>query len=631
MEATLDPIRQELRKEKVQLWSPPYHKAEGSEEALASLAAQYARHLGLGESAVLESLRELQAHALAKLEAKNQVKLEGRVLGAATASTHTATFQTSDMGFKVRSALCERLGMPGLKVIAGGRALQDDRTLLDQGWASDSARGGKPLRVLLIAAVQAAAAGVRGGAEAGGAPAATPAVAKDPVVSIRDAAARLTRDGFGDFELTDAASGRLVPVPPQARQALIAAIVLHSKGREVLQGGADNAGRALAFLTEADGAFEQCRSAGGGQLLGQLDNFGYLQLDMCWAYALLGDSEHLPDAERRLSLAEAALLRKYDRNFLALAEVQAERGRTLTPDVVPLVRLWLLRGMARHYRGEQGGAKADLERAALFAAALRVDDVAVTSLLLMGATRTQAVAALRRAEGNADRAAADWMDGEKQRSAAKKERDEQRHLGHTADGAYVDATRVGQLTSMGIDRKLAIEALRQANNDLEAALEAVQTQPAEVLLRKRHKTEEAPAPPVDEIALASMLSMGFDRTSAEEALRASSGDLEEAIGLASTGVTAAPDAATDVPAAAPHTSAAPASAASSAAVGSDAASEADAKEEERGRAAAYEEARELIEHELGGALRRTDLDEEVAGASLDEEELLLQQFGLHQP
>ena len=35
---------------------------------------------------------------------------------------------------------------------------------------------------------------------------------EDPVATICTAAARLTRDGYGDFELADARTGRLVPI-----------------------------------------------------------------------------------------------------------------------------------------------------------------------------------------------------------------------------------------------------------------------------------------------------------------------------------------------------------------------------------------------------------------------------------
>merc|ERR1711994_1082551 len=53
----------------------------------------------------------------------------------------------------------------------------------------------------------------------------------------------------------------------------------------------------------------------------------------------------------------------------------------------------------------------------------------------------------------------------------------------------------------------------------------------------------------------------------------------------------------------------------------------EAQQKKKERDSAYEEAREVIERELGGSLRRNDLDDELAGTTLEEEELLLKQCG----
>lgn len=305
-----------------------------------------------------------------------------------------------------------------------------------------------------------------------------------------------------------------------------------------------------------------------------------------------------------------------------------------------MARLWLLRGIASHCRGD--AARADLERAALFVTALRVDEDAVHSLLLLGATRVQAVAALRRAEGHADKAATNWFDSEKHRSVAQKEREEQRRFGQAADGSFVDMQLLEQLQVMGIERKLAAAALRQSNNDLNGALEAIRTQPADVILGKRIKADakkqpSSEGPPIDEVALASLLSLGFPRAAAEEALRASNGDFEEAVLLASAGTVGAEQPGNDAvapSASAPEGAAEPAKQDSTENEAEQASSK-DSEDGSEGSAGnkadddrAYQEARELIERELGDSLRRSDIDEDVAGASLVEEEQLLQQFGI---
>lgn len=651
-----DRVRGELRKDKVKLWEPPY-TPEGSVAGIPgevrALAATYAVSLEVEAPAVEAALEELRQHAIAKLKVKTRVSLQGKVLGSSAAlakgSELTAEFEVADKGVTVRTALCRQLGVLRLKVLAGGRALVDEQSLGEQGWASDQERENKPLRVLLLCSgtapeVQAmaepaaapaeptkeAAADVPASASTA-APEVEPAAADQcPVQTIREAAEKLTAEGFGDFELSDANTGRLVPIPPAARQALITAIALHARGRELLSGGlsggegpAAGPAAALEFLSEADACFERCRAAGAGQLLEQLENFGQLQLDICWAYALLGDSDRLPDAEARLYVAERMIRRQVDSNFLTLAEVKAEQGQTLPPEVLPSVRLWLLRGVARRYRGNMVGAKEDLMRAALFLQSLKVDNGAVDALLALGATRQQAVAALRRCGGHADNAGAELLAAAPRREAAQRERNEQRRLGQTQDGSFVDPDLVQQLTGMGLDRKAAVEALKKTNNDLAAALDAAQAE----------QQKAAGDAPVDELALAQLISMGFDQEKSEAALRAvGSGGVEAAIlKLTSMEVEEAPSAAAEADKEEGGTGgkrSAEADADAEAATRRKLAQEEadrDVAKRKAEQEQALDEAREVVERELGRCLRRGDLEDDIAGAWLEDEEALVQQ------
>lgn len=596
-----DVLRGELRKANIQLWLPPYTNADNDLHALRELAKTLSESLGGEPEAIEDGLEELRQHALAKLRAKTRVTLLGKVVGGAIPEVRVE-FDESVTGGHVLNQLRDAVGTPELRVIKAGRMLREESTLQEQGWCADQARGGKPLHVLVLSSRSRAADDSKVG-EAG--------KATSSVASVRDAAERLTAEGYGDFELTDAATGRNVSVPPSARQALIAAIALHARGREILgDAGRGGAAGALEFLAEADHCFEKCRDAGAIQLVNQLANFGQLQLDICWAYALLGDTVHLPDAESRLEASQRMISRQVDRNFLTLAEVKAEQGHTLPPEVIPSMRLWLLQGVAKRCRGNPEARK-DLDRASLFLSALKVDAAAVDSLMTLGATRAQAVAALRRNGGSADRAGADLLAAAPQREAATREREEQQKLGQTADGSYLDLQKLAQLTSIGIRKELAIAALKQANNDLDAALDAVQTQPASALLpdeRKAKKRKPATSARVDDLALATVLSMGFDPEASQEALLAHNNNVEEAVASLSMqqGATF--------------------SSGDSKASSSD--SEGDKPHNDDSSAvkkAALDAAREVIERELGSCLRGSDLDDSVAGASFEEEEALLQE------
>merc|ERR1712061_497132 len=70
---------------------------------------------------------------------------------------------------------------------------------------------------------------------------------------------------------------------------------------------------------------------------------------------------------------------------------------------------------------------------------------------------------------------------------------------------------------------------------------AIQTQPAEILLgqppTKAAKKSDSKSTPVDEMALAQLLSMGVEQRVAEEALRACCGNIEEALIMATSDIT----------------------------------------------------------------------------------------------
>eukprot|EP00928_Gymnodinium_smaydae_P049638 TRINITY_DN3332_c4_g1_i1.p1 TRINITY_DN3332_c4_g1~~TRINITY_DN3332_c4_g1_i1.p1 ORF type:complete len:639 (+),score=119.68 TRINITY_DN3332_c4_g1_i1:78-1994(+) len=636
MAALIDQARVELRRDGVKLWLSPYTPPEGN--ALTVLASSYAGRLGVDAARLAAVLDELRLHALAKLQAKSQTNSEagtfglggpsqspaltllGKVLGSnASQKELVVTVCVTDTGEHVRRRLCETLGVSQLKVISGGRSLQDGSTLLEQNWVGDHERDGAPLRVLILASgpplrevnpsYASSADSSERVASADADKLTTPSQVEESqetqqctVSQIRQAAEQLTAKGFGNFELFDANTGRLVPVPTAVRQALVTAIALHARGRSLLKSGTGDRGLAVAleFLVEADSCFERCRKAGAAELLERMTNFGQLQLDICWAYALLGDSGHLTDAEIRLQAAERMIRRQVDRNFLTLAEVKAEQGATLPPEVLPSVRLWLLRGIAKSCRGSQQAAREDLERAQLFIKALQVDEVAVSTLVAMGATRVEAVAALRRCGGLPDRAATDLLSAMAQRNASQNKRKEQLKLGYTADGSYLDPDSVSRLCEMGMDRATAIDALRKTNNDVDGAVALVQ----------RNLEIQ-----VDDLALATLMSMGYDRDAVEEVLRAVGGnDVDKALQLLASkkqGAEAAQGAS--------H----PGKTSTSAAKHEE---HEKAKEQVEKEKAAYNAALELVERELGDCLTRRDLEDDFAGASLEDEELLLQKF-----
>lgn len=562
-------VRAELRKDGVKLWEPPYNDAA----AVEALAKSYSVKLGSDEGTVSTAMLDLRQHALEKLAAKTRVTLVWRSRGACAGKVQA---DEGDTGASVRGQICHHLGVANSKIIAGGQVLQDHTSLQSQGWCKDRDRGGQPLRVVVIpesSSVEPATSSVHKVGEADVALGAEGI----SVTQVSEAAKQLTAEGFGDFELADASTGRLVSVPPAARQALVTALAMHARGRELMENRPE---QALEFLIEADRNFEVCRHNGAAQLLEQLGNYGELQLDICWAYAVMRDMDCLPDAEARLEAAERMIRRQVDRNFLTLAEVKADQGHTLPPEVIPSVRLWLLRGLARRCRNVSG-AQEDLARAQLFMQGLRVNEDAVNNLMLLGGTRAQATAALRRCEGDPNKAAEQLLASVAKRHAERRERATQRKFGQKTDGSFVDPDLVKQMVGMGLED----------------------------------------TGPLNELAIATLLSMGFEQAAVEGALRTHGGVEEALLALtAQVGTTACS------PEIASENVAEGGSAAESSSNSSEAAAEPPPEVERPAKRLALDRARAIVERELGQCLRRDDADDEFSGATMEKEEVLLQEY-----
>ena len=244
----------------------------------------------------------------------------------------------------------------------------------------------------------------------------------------------------------------------------------------------------------------------------EVDNFGFLQLDLCRAYAFLGDGACLDDAERRLAAAERSLARRFDDRYEGRGVAAARAGRKIPAAFVPLARCKVLRALAAACRGADASALA--ADGACLLAALRHDAAALAPLEALGASRAAALAALRRAEGDAAKAAAAILDAADRRGAKRKEAPIVAGGGATSDGSFVDARALDRLgrECPGVAFEERLAALKRCDNNWSAAAAD---------LRRA-------AAPVDAAKLAALLVLGADRAVAEAALRACDGDVDHA-------------------------------------------------------------------------------------------------------
>ncbi|KAH8064022.1 hypothetical protein JL721_8421 [Aureococcus anophagefferens] len=381
-----------LREEKVKLWLAPYD----DDGALTATASTYAAALDEADvAAVAATLRDLRRRAVEKLAAKRR----RTVRGAGAAGEPLEVALTAHAGRR-RAVLAAAGGYDGrVRVIAGGRALP------------------------------------------GGAAVDEPS----EVDRLLDACDRLARDRA--FDISDGRSGRRVRVPPARRAAQAAA--LHARGKRC-----GDAAAAIDFFLAADEAFDRVRAAAPA-LVDEVDNFGFLQLDLCRAYALLGDGARLDDAERRLAAAERSwpVLRHVARRG---ADVGARRGRRVPAGGAP---------PRRRGPGAAGGAG-------------RV------------ARRRRGAAARR---GRRAKAAAAILDAADRRGA-KRKAPIVAGGGATSDGSFVDAR--------ALDRSAASAPSRSARSR--------RSNGATTTGAPRRRTCGGP-PPVDAAKLAALLELGADR------------------------------------------------------------------------------------------------------------------------
>jgi NACalpha-BTF3-like transcription factor len=360
----------------------------------------------------------------------------------------------------------------------------------------------------------------------------------------------------------------------------------------------------------------------------------------------------LPDASARISRTEEVLGKQVNPNFLKLAIFNAEQGRAVPPLAAPFVRLLLLKGVIRllHERDARAAIETLTEAGAL-CKALEVDPEHTEQLLQLGTSEEGAIAALRKAGGDVQRAAVDILDQVEKGRVAAEDRKKQRMFGPTADKAsYVNLERIAVVRDvLSVDYDVAVSLLRLSNNSIDVAADLwhqAGRDRSDILERayniaprstKKLRPQQTAQPPVDEIALVTLMSTGIDKELAEAALRGTANEgadpVEAAMAwLNGDGVLAAGFADTNP---APEVEGEridsqmrddhdpvgklPDQMSESSRGDSDSVDEEFASAEEQ-------EALELLQHELAGVLRKSNLAEEHLGVTLQEERVLIDRY-----
>jgi tetratricopeptide (TPR) repeat protein len=355
---------------------------------------------------------------------------------------------------------------------------------------------------------------------------------------IQIAAEQLARrqdGGTGSHEkhhlsLTDQ-NGRPITLPEQERISLLIALTLHEKGQAMMKNKEYK--EALEVYTVADEEFRKLRPA----LLGMVDNYAYLNVDMVWCMYHISDPELLFNAKQRLSMAEDLFRKSHGPNLERLKQI---RGK-VAPERLLYVRLHVLQGVVAYLMDDKVTAERILKKADHERQTLIPNQDHVSSMIQMGFSEKEAKFALKATSNELDEALSYIIQKREEEGKRrereeqyKKDRREQVKIGKTSDGkSFINLEYMRQLEPMvrndyedvAWTRELIIEALKKTNNNVEICIRLLTMQrdtlesDAEMRVHQRRVCEKN---------LLELLNMGFDIDLASFSLKLLNNDLERA-------------------------------------------------------------------------------------------------------
>lgn len=479
-------VRKKLNDESVKLWLPPFTVNDQESTIPDDLVLRYAAELRLDPAVVLGVLRHLRTHAVAKLAANKRYQSTGiatlRVRVVNQRQQPRKDYELiqivlKETGQKLREMVAAICGVDPSKVklISGGRVIQDGSSLQEQGVRHN----GQLMALVLLETADESRERERQELE---------------INKTREDAGLLSSVDSDDpgsryyMQIADQ-SGTPIPLPVEERRALAVAMVLHEKGRTALK--RKNYSEALLLLLEADKEFRTCNS----QLLRKVDNYALLCLDIAWCYLSLKSVDQLFDAETRLKECEAGFRRSYGENLERLSAIKGNTNK----EAGLFSRLHLLQGIVAFHQEHYVEARQYLQKAAALISQLKLDDAKLAQVMSLGFSASSARLALRAVGGDVDLAVQHIIAQQDEKKALhekeleeRKQKLRKRSLGKTCNGEWVSLENYDALKAMGFPPSNARRALQQANNDINGAIQILQQPPSST--SSRSATTAAPAP-----------------------------------------------------------------------------------------------------------------------------------------
>ncbi|KAJ8753232.1 hypothetical protein K2173_017839 [Erythroxylum novogranatense] len=335
-------------------------------------------------------------------------------------------------------------------------------------------------------------------------------------LSKRHAHGSLPVENF-DIELEDQ-SGQKVHFSETDRQGIMMALMLHANGKRLIRKQMFK--DALEVLTMAEEAFSLCNP----KAIELIDNVPILQIDMVWCYFMLQDVAWLSVAGIRLEKAREGLERAHGKDAERFRLLQAGQSSGLAL----YLRLELLEGVVAYHNHQFDKSRRFLVSAQTKFLQLQVSDEALSLVMSMGFKEQDAKRALRMCNQVVERAVEFCLE-EKAKRAQKHEDDirrkneikEQKQYGVTPLKKAVDLQRLQELVSIGFEKELAAEALRRNENDTQKALDDLTNPEANTIIQRdietrKRKRQQQAA----DKKIEQLVAMGFERSRVVEAVRA---------------------------------------------------------------------------------------------------------------
>ncbi|XP_012711827.2 NEDD8 ultimate buster 1 [Fundulus heteroclitus] len=494
-----------LKQEKIQLWNPPYTQEDNQpgDQHLLELAQRYAPLLHLPAAEVGGALESIRIQAVRRGKGNQTFRetsvatLELLLPRDAKQEPKRKNYLETRLDLPVQQLvdrITEEFSLKHIKLILNGRTLSTDQRLDEQGVKNHC-------KVMVLKVSDAEQITKEEEEKKNQSESIQRTQKGFQILSERDGSEDPDTTPF--LEIADQ-KGNPLKIPHKEKKALILAMGFHEKGRSLMKRKQyDNA---LCHLLQADQQFSKCGSA----LLGSVDNYAVLQLDVVWCYRALEALSCLEDSRSRLQRAEECFLKCYGEQQQRLLMIKGNTGR----EEVLFLRLYLLQSLLSYIEGNDRQALVLLSKVENLYGRLSPDSEKMAQLMALGFTEREARLGLRACGGDLQEAAIHISNRRQEREELKQSERQKRRTRMEA---------ISRLEELGFSRRDAARALHHAGGDVDKAYAILQdsSQAAQTVSQDTVSPEK----------VEQLLYLGFEREAAEAALRLTGEDVQSATQL----------------------------------------------------------------------------------------------------